>query len=82
VVGRQISTSASADDCQGQLIPPAAVVGAICVVCRGDVSVLYELKGQYGGSYRLQKWLCPLCKSENTLNLSGRILDVTKSILI
>lgn len=59
------------------MTPPTAVVGAICVVCRSNVSITFELDGEHGGLYRRQKWHCPICQSENALNLSGRILDVT-----
>jgi len=50
----------------------------ICGVCFGLLTVEYELSGDRGGRYRLQKWDCPHCGAPNTLNLSGRIRAVTK----
>lgn len=58
------------------MTPPTGVLGVACSACRLEMSITYEMNGQHGGLYRLQKWQCPECGGVNSLNLSGRILDV------
>jgi hypothetical protein len=49
---------------------------ALCAQCLQPVTIAYELNGDRGGRYRLQRWNCPVCQRQNSLNLSGRIVGV------
>ena len=50
----------------------------LCGACQEPVTIEYEINGERGGRYRLQKWTCPNCRIQNALNLAGQLIAARK----